>query len=212
MAGNQILTGAYAILGGSFDPIHNGHMYLAKEVLSLIPIHKVILVPSFNHNFKGENIVLDYDCRLALAQEAVDNYNPVHFISQPAADFRTPIEVWDAERGESGYTSDLVRKLIKLNPERSFAFIIGADNLENLPNWHEFDWLKENLHFIVLPRPDSTMPCDVLSQIGYTILDMPLCDISSSMIRAKIRAGESISGLVPEELELRIRDLYLAKA
>ncbi|MCB5270982.1 MAG: nicotinate (nicotinamide) nucleotide adenylyltransferase [Candidatus Cloacimonetes bacterium] len=212
MAKCEILTGAYAILGGSFDPIHNGHLYLAKEVLSLSPIHKVILVPSFKHNFKGEGIALDYDSRLALAQEAVNSFNPVHFISQPAADFRTPIEVWDAERGESGYTSDLVRKLIKLHPEQSFAFIIGADNLENLPNWHDFPWLKENLHFIVLPRPDCTMPCDVLSQVGYTILDMPLCDISSSAIRAKIKAGESISGLVPEELELRIRDLYLAKA
>lgn len=212
MAKNGILTGAYAILGGSFDPIHNGHLYLAKEVLSLSPIHKVILVPSFKHNFKGGSITLDYDSRLALAQEAVDRYSPLHFINQPAQDFRPPIEVWDAERGESGYSSDLLRKLQELNPGQSFAFIIGADNLENLPNWHEFAWLKDNLHFIVIPRPDSNMPCDVLSQIGYTILKMPLCDISSSKIRSRIKAGKSISGLVPEELELRIRDLYLAKA
>lgn len=212
MAHREALTGAYAILGGSFDPIHNGHLYLAKEVLSLSPIHKVILVPSYNHNFKGEDIVLEYDCRLALAQEAVDNFSPLHFISHPVEDYRPPVEVWDAERGESGYTSDLVRKLIKQNPGQSFAFIIGADNLENLPNWHDFAWLKENLHFIVIPRPDSVMSCDVLSQIRHNILDMPLCDISSSQIRAGIKAGESISGLVPEELELRIRDLYLARA
>ncbi|MCB5263130.1 MAG: nicotinate (nicotinamide) nucleotide adenylyltransferase [Candidatus Cloacimonetes bacterium] len=212
MAHREILTGAYAILGGSFDPIHNGHLYLAKEVLSLSPIHKVILVPSFKHNFKGEGITLDYDSRLALAQEAVDNFNPMHFIRHPAEDFRPPIEVWDAERGESGFTSDLVRKLQTQNPGQNFAFIIGADNLENLPNWHEFAWLKKNLHFIVLPRPDSTMPCDVLSEIEYKILDMPLCEISSSEVRARIRAGESISGLVPEELELRIRDLYLGGA
>ncbi len=212
MARHEILTGAYAILGGSFDPIHNGHLYLAKEVLSLSPIHKVILVPSYNHNFKGDSIVLDYDSRLALAQEAVNKFHPMHFPVRPAADFRAPIEVWDAERGESGFTSDLLRKLMKLNPEQSFAFIIGADNLENLPNWHEFDWLKENLHFIVLPRPETTMPCDVLSQVKHSILNMPLCNIASSKIRARIKAGESISGMVPEELELRIRDLYLARS
>ncbi|MDD3532554.1 MAG: adenylyltransferase/cytidyltransferase family protein, partial [Candidatus Cloacimonetes bacterium] len=83
MAQYEILTGAYAILGGSFDPIHNGHLYLAKEVLSLSPIHKMILVPSYNHNFKGEDIVLDYDCRLALAQEAINSFTPLHFINHP---------------------------------------------------------------------------------------------------------------------------------
>ncbi len=195
-------------MGGSFDPIHNGHLYLAKEVLSLSPVHKVILVPSYNHNFKGEEIILDYDSRLALAQEAVELFSPLNFIAQPPEDFRTPIEVWDSERGESGYTSDLVRKLIEQNPGQNFAFIIGADNLEKLPEWHEFEWLRQNLHFIILPRPECTMPCDVLSQIEYKILDMPLCGISSSMIRQKIRAKESIYGLVPQKMELRIRSLY----
>lgn len=202
------LKGAYAILGGSFDPIHNGHLYLAKEVLSLSPVHKIILVPSYHHNFKGESIVLDYDTRLALAQAAVDHFTPLNFALQPAEDYRTPIEVWDAERGESGYTSDLVKKLISQHPEQSYAFIIGADNLEKLPDWHDFQWLKEHLHFIIIPRPESTMPCDVLSQITHTILDMPLCPISSSQIREKIARAESITDLVPESLEERICFLY----
>nr|MDK2850458.1 nicotinate-nucleotide adenylyltransferase [Candidatus Cloacimonadota bacterium] len=205
------LKGAYAILGGSFDPIHNGHLYLAKEVLSLSPVHKVILIPSFKHNFKGDNIILDYDTRLALAQEAVDHFNPLNFIQQPAEDFRAPIEVWDAERDESGYTSDLLRKLLSQRPEQKFAFIIGADNLAKLPNWHDFEWLRQNLHFIILPRPNSTMPCDVLSMIEHSILDMPLCNISSSAIRDRIAKGESISGMVPETLEMRIRELYRNK-
>ncbi|HCM14924.1 MAG: nicotinate (nicotinamide) nucleotide adenylyltransferase [Candidatus Cloacimonadales bacterium] len=202
------LKGAYAILGGSFDPIHNGHLYLAKEVLSLSPVHKIILVPSFNHNFKGESIVLDYDHRLSLAQEAVDHFTPLNFTIQPAEDFRTPIEVWDAERGESGYTSDLVKKLVAMYPDQAFAFIIGADNLKKLPEWHDFEWLKQNLHFIILPRPDCAMPCDVLSQITHTILDMPLCPVSSSEIRARIAKAESIHDLVPEELEAKITQLY----
>jgi nicotinate-nucleotide adenylyltransferase len=204
----EFLKGAYAILGGSFDPIHNGHLYLAKEVLSLSPVHKVILIPSYHHNFKAEEIVLDYDSRLALAQEAVDHFNPLHFVAYSAEDFRTPIEVWDMEREESGYTSDLVRKLKQQYPHQSFAFIIGADNLQKLPQWHDFDWLRQNLHFIILPRPECAMPCDVLSQIEHSILDMPLCKISSSEIRERIARDESISGLVPENLELRIRNLY----
>jgi nicotinate-nucleotide adenylyltransferase len=211
MPHKDFLKGAYAILGGSFDPIHNGHLYLAKEVLSLSPVHKVILIPSFNHNFKGEDIVLDYDTRLALAQEAVDHFSPLNFIQQPAEDFRTPIEVWDAERDESGYTSDLLRKLLSQRPQQNFAFIVGADNLAKLPKWHDFEWLRQNLHFIILPRPDCTMPCDVLSMIEHSILDMPLCKISSSMIRHNIATGQSISGLVPDFLEIRIRELYRQK-
>ncbi|MCB5258927.1 MAG: nicotinate (nicotinamide) nucleotide adenylyltransferase [Candidatus Cloacimonetes bacterium] len=208
MPQRNLLTGSYAILGGSFDPIHNGHLYVAKEVLSLSPVHKIILVPSFNHNFKGESIILDYDNRLTLAKEAVDHFTPLHFTIHPAEDFRTPIEVWDAERGESGYTSDLVKKLMANNPNQSFAFIIGADNLQKLPQWHDFDWLKTKLHFIILPRPDSVMPCDVLSQIQHTILDMPLCPISSSDIRTRITRGQSIQDLVPAGMEERISALY----
>jgi len=210
MPQDDFLKGAWAILGGSFDPIHNGHLYLAKEVLSLSPVQKVILIPSYHHNFKGDSIILDYDKRLVLAQEAVDHFSPLHFIIQPAEDFRSPIEVWDAERGESGYTSDLIRKLKSTHPNQSFAFIIGADNLEKLPEWHDFDWLKDNLHFIILPRPDTSMPCEVLSRIQHTILDMPLCRISSSDIRSRISRGDSIADLVPPNLEARIRELYQA--
>jgi nicotinate-nucleotide adenylyltransferase len=208
MPHTESLKGAYALLGGSFDPIHNGHLYVAKEVLSLSPVHKIILIPSFNHNFKGDSIVLDYDSRLALAQEAVDHFTPLNFAIQTAEDFRTPIEVWDAERGESGYTSDLIKKLVAQRPEQKFAFIIGADNLQKLPDWQDFHWLKDNLHFIILPRPESTMPCDVLSCINHSILDMPLCPISSSLVRERIARGESITDLVPQGLEDRIRALY----
>ncbi|HPF09611.1 MAG TPA: nicotinate (nicotinamide) nucleotide adenylyltransferase [Candidatus Cloacimonadota bacterium] len=208
MPHTESLKGAWAILGGSFDPIHNGHLYLAKEVLSLSPVEKVILVPSFNHNFKGDRIILDYELRLKLAKEAIDHFSPLHFIVQPAEDFRSPIEVWDAERGESGYTSDLIRKLKSQRPEQNFAFIIGADNLEQLPLWHDFAWLKDNLHFIILPRPESSMPCDVLNQIKHSILEMPLCAISSSEIRRRIAKSESIEEMVPKALEARIRELY----
>jgi nicotinate-nucleotide adenylyltransferase len=208
MPQKENLKGAYAILGGSFDPIHNGHLYLAKEVLSLSPVHKIILVPSYNHNFKGEGIVLEYDKRLKLAQDAVDHFTPLHFTIHPAEDYRPPIEVWDAERGESGYTADLIRKLVAQRPNQRFAFIIGADNLQKLPQWHDFDWLKENLHFIVLPRPESVMPCDVLSLIQHTILDMPLCPVSSSLIRQRIAENKSIRDLVPEGFEQRITELY----
>jgi nicotinate-nucleotide adenylyltransferase len=208
MPHNDDLRGAWAILGGSFDPIHNGHLYLAKEVLSLSPIQKVILVPSYKHNFKGDRIVLDYDLRLELAKAAVDHFCPLHFIIQPVEDFRSPIEVWDAERNESGYTSDLIRKLKQQRPEQNFAFIMGADNIKKLPEWHDFEWLRENLHFIILPRSESSMSCDVLDMIKHSILEMPLCPISSSEIREKIARGESIAELVPPALEQRIRDLY----
>lgn len=208
MSLKDLLRGAYAILGGSFDPIHEGHLYLAKEVLSRTPIMKVVLVPCYRHNFKEKSIFLDYDARLELAKEAVNHFNPIHFIQQPAEDFCTPIEVWDSERGESGYTSDLIKKLKAQMPKQPFAFIIGADNVEQLPRWHDFEWLKENVYFIILPRPNTTMPCDVLGIINHHFLDIPMCDISSSEIRRRIKAGQSISGMVSPLLEEKITKLY----
>ncbi|MFA7542928.1 MAG: nicotinate (nicotinamide) nucleotide adenylyltransferase [Candidatus Cloacimonadaceae bacterium] len=202
------LKGAWAIFGGSFDPIHNGHLQLAKEVLSLNPINKVIMVPSFHHNFKGDKLVLDYDSRLALVKEAIDSYYPLEFLIQPAEDYRCPIEVWDSERGESGYTADLIRKLANEYPKQHFAFVLGADNLEQLHEWHDYEWLRENLHFIILPRPEAIMPCDILSSISHIIMDIPLCEISASEIRRRIAAGESIHGLVPEGIEAKVIELY----
>ncbi|HNQ43542.1 MAG TPA: nicotinate (nicotinamide) nucleotide adenylyltransferase [Candidatus Cloacimonadota bacterium] len=202
------LYGAYALLGGSFDPIHNGHLYLAKEVLSLTPVEKVILVPSFHHNFKSRSILLDYEQRLSLTRDAVNHFSLTNFVCQPAEDFCTPIEVWDSERGESGYTSDLGRKLLGERPGLHLAFIIGSDNLEHLRDWHDYTWLRENLIFIIIPRSGTSMPVDVLAEIRHTILEIPFYDVSSTQIRQKISQGQDIHGLVPEAVEERIRDLY----
>lgn len=208
MPQREKLTGAFALLGGSFDPIHNGHLYLAKEVLSLTPVEKVVLVPSFHHNFKSHSIMLDYEQRLSLTRAAADHFSLTNFICQPAEDFRTPIEVWDSERNESGYTSDLVRKLLREKPQQSFAFIVGSDNLEHLRDWHDYSWLKDNLIFIIIPRKGTSMPVDVLSEIRHTILEIPFYDVSSTQIRQRISRGESIHGLVPELVEERIIALY----
>lgn len=203
----ELLRGSFAILGGSFDPVHLGHIYLAKEVLARTPVSKIIMVPAFRHNFK-KNIFLDYDERLNLVQEAIHNCNLLRFVNQPPEDFSTPIEVWDSERGESGYTSDLIRKLKESMPKQNFAFIIGADNVEKLPLWHDFEWLRDNLTFIILPRPNATIPCDVLSQIQHHVLDIPLCEISSSDIRRRIARGQSIEGLIDPALEEKIIRSY----
>ena len=211
MPHRESLHGAFALLGGSFDPIHKGHLYLARQVLSLSPVHKVVLIPSFKHNFKGDTVVLDYETRLALAREAVDHYSLLNYPCFNADDNHTPIEVWDTERGESGYTCDLLRKLQTEYPRQVFAFIIGADNVSKLPNWQDFPWLKENAHFIILPRPDSILPCDVLASIKHTLLDVPLCETSSSLIRARIKAGQSIAELVPEGMEATILKAYEGK-
>lgn len=200
----ELLRGSFAILGGSFDPVHNGHIYLAREVLSRTPVSKVLMVPAYKHNFKKKDIFLDYDLRLELLKKAIQNCNLLKFVSQPAEEFSTPIEVWDSERGESGYTSDLIRKLKGELPEQNFAFIIGADNLEKLHLWHDYKWLKENVIFIVLPRPNAIIPCNILSEITHHFLDIPMCEISSTQIRSRIARGQSITGMVDPTIEEEI--------
>ncbi|HPV14622.1 MAG TPA: nicotinate (nicotinamide) nucleotide adenylyltransferase [Candidatus Cloacimonadota bacterium] len=181
-----------AIIGGSFDPIHNGHLYLAEK-LSLDPeIEAVAFLPVGNHNFKKDKLILSFEQRLQLIRKAL----------QPGA------EVWLDDASGSGYTADLMRRLQGKYPDKHFAFVIGSDNLEYLHLWYDFEWLKENVTFLIVPRVGYELQQLDKLGINYLIKDIRPPGISSSAIRSNIAQGLSIAGLVPQEIESQVRELY----
>ena len=183
-----------AVLGGSFDPVHSGHLHIANQILQQKAAERVLFVPSGNHHFKKTTIVLPFEKRFALVQKAIQ-HNPCFAVS-------------DADQEGSGYTAHLIQKLCKLYPEVDFSFVIGADNLEKLRLWYDYPYLAKELHFIILPRPGYPLLPKVINQLKATVLNIELCSISATDIRQRIKNGESIQGMVPEELEQEITWLY----
>ena len=178
------------IMGGTFDPIHNGHMLAAEAARDAYQLDEVWFMPSQIPPHKKEAGVAG-TTRLEMAAEAVAG-NPA---------FRT----LDLEVNREGvsYTVDTVAELKDKYPDVDFSFIIGADMVNYLPKWHRIEDLAEMLTFIGVNRPGSELDLSKLpSRISKTvkIADMPLVDISSSMIRERAAEGRSIRYLVPERV------------
>ncbi|HPR18136.1 MAG TPA: nicotinate-nucleotide adenylyltransferase [Candidatus Cloacimonadota bacterium] len=186
------------ILGGSFDPLHFGHLALAETALKALKLDKILFLPSGNHPFKKNITVLPAAQRLELVEKCLTAF--------PAFE----ASGLDMEDENTSYTADLIRKLRTIYPDDELFFICGDDVVTELPYWHEWKWLLENVHFVVAQRPstdrDNWQHLDYLEFI--TFIQMKPHDISSTDIREKVKKGESIQGLVPPQIESEIISLY----
>jgi len=176
---------------GTFNPIHNAHLRMARFVLGNFGFDKIVFVPAYNPPHKN---IVGAEHRLnmvRLATEGIDKF-----------------EVSDVEfvLGNTSYTYLTILELMKTyNDCEKFNFIIGTDAFEKIESWYEIDKLKKLLKFIVFYREDA---CDVSKfdylkdkgfEFCFTSLDF--CDISSTEIRQKIVCNHSLSGLVTKEVE-----------
>ncbi len=186
------------LLGGAFNPIHNGHIALAKAVYKELNLDKIWFLPSGNHPLKKNIEIISFDKRFKLIDSALKNY-PQFEVSE-----------LDRNYENLSYTDELMKRLIKDFPSKEFFFILGADIIAELPLWHNWQWLLDNVNFVVVNRPEVDRSkwknLEYLKKL--TLIEMKPIDVSSSMIREKIKRGESISRLVPEEIEKDICRLY----
>lgn len=193
--GSQPFPFDYALLGGSFDPVHNGHLHLAREIMALGLAAQVAFLPVNRHNFKHQTCVLDYPTRYRLI----------------ALTLEEGMLLWDDDAEGSGYTSDLMRRIYARYPGKRFAFVIGADNLSTLPDWHEADWLRENVDFLVLPRPGYPMDQHINSGFRLHLADIATTPESSTLIRERIARGEDARDMLPESIAGLVHHLYKRK-
>jgi len=180
------------LLGGSFNPIHNGHLVIASAVKKKLQLDKIWFLPSGKHPFKKNNGFLPSQLRYKLVQIALENY----------PDF----EVYDYDFHHSGgysYTDELIKRLKTRLPENRFYFIIGADLVPELSKWHNFQWLLKNIKFVVVNRPDADK--NKFDDLEYfpklKFITIKPIDISSTDIRDRLFFGNSIQGLVPPAVE-----------
>jgi len=175
-------------MGGTFDPLHIGHMLAAEAARDSYELDEVWFMPSHMPPHKHEAGVSGED-RLAMVQEAVKGHECYRTLD------------WEVNRGGVSYTIDTVRMLQERYPDIDLYFIIGADMVQYLPKWRSIEELAERLTFIGVGRPGTPLNLDVLPEAiaGKVMLaDMPMVDISSTMLRKRAAEGKSIRYMVPE--------------
>lgn len=185
------------ILGGTFDPVHAGHIFIAEEARIRLSLKKVLFIPAGNPWLKVDHEVTSAQHRIEMVRLAIAKHE--HFTL-------CTIEV---ERGGPTYTSDTLDELrVKLG-EQEYFLILGRDSFKDLPMWKEAERLVRMCRLVVVPRVGSNLPelSDVASKIeglsrgGVLTLDSPMIGISSSGIRERVSQGLPIDYLVPGEVE-----------
>lgn len=165
------------IFGGSFNPIHVGHITLAKAVLQQCPLDDVWLMVSPQNPLKQEADLLADELRLQLSQKALEGVGGVRAVDY---EFRLP---------RPSYTWNTLQHLSQDYPDRQFVLLIGGDNWAHFDRWRHWKDILRNYDVIVYPRDNYP-----------GTINMPLLDVSSTEIRRRVRRGESIAEMVPESI------------
>jgi nicotinate-nucleotide adenylyltransferase len=184
------------ILGGTFDPVHRGHLVVAGVVAERLQPAEVVFIPAGEPWLKSRRPVTPAADRLAMVRLAVD--------ALPGMSVST-VEI---ERPGPSYTVDTLRRIKgELEPGDELFFILGWDNLLDLPRWHEPQELISLCKLVAVPRigrrvPDAATLEATLPGLPERVilLDKPEIDISATVIRDRVRLGLSIDHLVPHEV------------
>jgi nicotinate-nucleotide adenylyltransferase len=171
---------------GSFNPIHNGHLIIAKHCINFTDLQQIWIILSPQNPLKNPASLLgEYD-RLFLIKKAIEG--------------ETNIKVSDVEfkLPKPSYTIDTLQYLEEKYPENTFSIILGSDSLQNISKWKNADILLKRYSLFVYKRKDYQINKNLSEHI--TILDAPLIEISSSYIRKLIQMNKSIRYLVPDSI------------
>jgi nicotinate-nucleotide adenylyltransferase len=178
------------ILGGTFDPIHLGHLVLAEQVREKLRLDRVIFIPSAHPPHKTKRKLSPPEDRLQMTQLGLEG-NPKFLASD-----------LELKRGGLSYTIDTLRQLEKLYPDREMYFLTGSDVLDEIHTWKEPEQIYKRVKMVIAIRPgfDRFDPKNRFAQKSI-IVPITGIDVSSSEIRAKVKKGESIRYLVPAKVE-----------
>jgi nicotinate-nucleotide adenylyltransferase len=200
------------ILGGTFDPIHVGHLIIAETVRDEMGLDTVLFVPAATPPHKRGHAISDAADRLEMVRLAVEN-NPAFDVSD--------IEI---RRGGVSYSIETVKDLeAAMGPGTEFFFIIGADTVPELATWKDIDELVQRCTFVVAARPGFRIEELLGTDLGLTpetshrvlthFVDAIRVDLASTELRARLAEGTSIRYLVPEPVQdyIQAKGLYGTK-
>lgn len=172
------------LYGGSFDPVHNGHLLVARAALEELALDRLVFIPAAQSPFKPGSVPAPPAVRLRMLRSAL------------AGEPRFRVDELELRRGGVSYTVETVRQFSRAHPDATLCWLIGADHVPTLPQWREAGTLAEMLEFIVIPRPGESVvslpPPWRLTQLrGWPLR------VSSSEIRTRVAQGLPVSHLVP---------------
>jgi nicotinate-nucleotide adenylyltransferase len=186
------------LFGGSFDPVHLGHLLVAQAAVEELGLDKLFFIPAAQSPFKPDSKPAPAFERLRLLRLAL------------AGKTNCEIDAQEIQRGGISYTVDTLRVYAGKFPGANFFWLIGTDHVAKLNEWREPDELARLAEFVVIPRPGET-PADFPAPFrGRALRGFPLA-VSSLAIRARLKAGLPIEPLVPSAVAEAIRNyrLYL---
>ncbi|MBE5667333.1 nicotinate-nucleotide adenylyltransferase [Staphylococcus sp. SS251] len=177
------------LYGGQFNPIHTAHMIVASEVFHELKPDEFYFLPSFMSPLKQHHDFLDVHHRLTMIQLVIDELG-----------FGKICDL-EIERGGQSYTYDTIKAFKDLHKESKLYFVIGTDQYDQLEKWYQIEILKEIVTFIVVNRGKNVQNVDC----NMIAVQIPRVDISSTMIRQRVKAKKSIQVLVPKSVENYIK-------
>ncbi|MHC1561499.1 nicotinate-nucleotide adenylyltransferase [Actinomycetospora sp. C-140] len=181
MSGRRI-----GVMGGTFDPIHHGHLVAASEAQVRFELDEVVFVPTGQPYRKESRSVSPAEDRYLMTVVATAS-NPRFTVSRV-----------DVDRTGPTYTVDTLSDLATIFPEDELFFITGADALEQILSWHRADEMFRLAHFVGVTRPGFDLDGDHLPSGAVSLLEVPAMAISSTACRERVAAGEPVWYLVPD--------------
>lgn len=181
------------IFGGTFDPVHYGHLIAAEQAREQAALDEVWFMSARIPPHKQRAGITEEKHRFRMVELAIDGHPAFH---------ATNIELL---REGPSFSYDTMQQLQQEHPDCRFSFIIGGDMVEMLPKWYRFEELVQMVRFIGLARPGAVYDQAAVSSY-VTFIEMPVWDLSSTLIREKVAAGKSIRYLVPDAVESYIKE------
>lgn len=180
------MAGRIGVMGGTFDPVHHGHLVAASEAAARFHLDEVVFVPTGQPYQKIDRAVTAAEDRYLMTVIATAS-NPRFSVSRV-----------DIDRGGLTYTIDTLRDLGELYPDAELWFITGADALEQILSWHKVDELFERAHFVGVTRPGYELDDGHLPGGSVSLLEVPAMAISSTDLRQRVSGGLPVWYLVPD--------------
>lgn len=193
-----------AIFGGAFNPVHNGHLHLARELLKFVgtiePFDKLVIIPTANPPHKTNDGLISGEHRINMLKLAFEDFDNVE------------ISTIEFESKEKSYTYNTLKKLKKIYPNDDFTLLIGSDQLFYFKKWYKYDRILKLADVVAITREECERQAvadflndDELKGRVHALVSKPVV-VSSTEIRERVRTGQDISSLVPKLVENYIKE------
>jgi nicotinate-nucleotide adenylyltransferase len=195
------------ILGGTFDPVHNGHLAAARQLRGVAGLHEVWLMPNAIPPHRMAAPLASAADRMRMVELAVAGHEGL---------IPSRMEV---DRGGVSYTIDTTRQLAREYPGQRFTLLIGSDAALQIRGWHEADALLDEASFVIFNRPETALAPQTLHELGFVpartrIVHLDTPAIAAHQVRDRLARGAPIGELVPAAVAdyIRSHDLYRGNA